>query len=132
MVTRRSEIPSLDRAVTRTVKYASGRGIYGPKFETLERSARVRRLEISAKDQYLFLGGSDQIDKAYRRYLARPVSEELSITFDDGGEPELRSISLAWAIGDSFEDSSRRWTVIGIGFFDSSGRMLELLTDSAR
>ena len=62
--------------------------------------------------------------------MTRPVSEELTITFDNSGVAETRVISLAWGIGDSFEDSSRTWTVVGIGHFDSSGRMLELLTDA--
>ena len=56
MVQRRSELPSLERVVTRTAKFASGRGIYGPQYSTVSRPTRVRRLEISAKDQFLFLG----------------------------------------------------------------------------
>ena len=132
MVQRRAEIPSLNRSITRVVRYVSGRDIYGSAHETVERSARVRRLEISAKDQFLFLGSSGEVDKAVRRYLTRPVYEELAITYDNSGVSEARTIRLKWSIGDTFKDSGRTWTVLGIGHYDSSGRMLELLVDSAR
>ena len=80
MPPRRSEIPSLNLSITRVVRYASGESVYGPDFATVERSTRVRRLETLARDQIIYVGGTDQVNKSLRRYLARPDKEPFTIT----------------------------------------------------
>ena len=114
MTTRRSEIPSLNVSVTRTIEYASGSGdVYGPAVSTLERTTRVRRAEITATDQYRY--GVPTRDKSLRRYLARPDDEPYTISYDNEGTPEERTVSLTWRVGQTFSDQGTRWLVIGVG-----------------
>ena len=130
MTTRRSEIPSLNLSVTRTIEYASGSGdVYGESLSVLERTTRVRRVEVSATDQYRY--GVPTRDKSIRRYLARPDAEPYTISYDNEGTPEDRSVSLDWRVGQTFEDQGTTWLVIGIGHYDAQGRLLELLTETS-
>ena len=129
MVQRRAEIPSLNIAITRSIEYASGSGdVFGPDLSTLERTTRVRRAEVLARDQFLY-GVVGNRDVAVRRYLVRPDDEPFAYTYDNEGVPEQRTLSLTWSIGQTFDDPGRTWTVIGVGSYDSQGRMLELLVE---
>ena len=128
MVTRRSEIPSLNRVITRTLPYIAGRDQFGSEVTgTLEASARCRRLDLTAKDQLSYSDGQT-LDRPVRRYLVRPATGSLNYQYDEGGaNEETRSLSLTWKTGQSFVDDGIEWEVRGVGHFDSAGRMLELV-----
>ena len=132
MVTRRSEIPSLNRVVSRFFTYIAGRDLFGSEVEaTLETTARCRRLDLTARDQLSFSSGKT-LDRPVRRYLVRPSTGGVDYLYNEGtATEETRSLSLRWTTGDSFTDDGMAWTVRGIGHFDSAGKMLELLVRGA-
>ena len=133
MVTRRSEIPSLNRVITRTLPYISSRDRFGSEVkDTLEAKARCRRLDLTAKDQLSFSDGKT-LDRPVRRYLVRPATGGVDYQYDEGGaNEETRSLSLTWETGQSFTDDGVEWTVRGVGHYDSAGRMLELVVRGAQ
>ena len=128
MVMRRSEIPSLNRVVTRTLPYVARRDSFGSQIKgTLETKARCRRLDISAKDQLSYSDGQT-LDRPIRRYLVRPAKGNVDYLYNQGKpDEETRSLPLTWTTGQSFDDDGIEWTVRGVGHYDSSGRMLELV-----
>ena len=132
MTTRRSEIPSLNRVVARTIPYISSKDIFGSEItSTIEVSASCRRLDLSDKDQLSYSNGQT-LDRPVRRYLARPVGGNADYLYNEGQpDQETRSLSLTWETGHSFTDDGVEWTVRGVGHYDSSGRMLELLVRGA-
>ena len=134
VVTRRSEIPSLNRTVKRRIRYVARRDHFGSEImENLETSARCRRLDISAKDQLSYSSGQT-LDRPVRRYLVRPNLGSVDYLYNEG-EPaeETRSLSLAWTTSDnSFTDDGIEWTVRGVGHYDIAGRMLELVVRGAQ
>ena len=128
MVTRRSEIPSLNRVITRRLPYISRRDRFGSEITaTLEALARCRRLNLTARDQLSYSDGKT-LDRPVRRYLVRPNLGSVDYLYNEGetGE-ETRSLSLTWETGQSFVDDGVEWTVRGVGHFDSAGRMIELV-----
>ena len=133
MVTRRSEIPSLNRVITRTLPYVSRRDRFGSEItSTLESSARCRRLDLTARDQLSFSDGKT-LDRPVRRYLVRPATGSINYQYDEGeADEETRSLSLTWETGQSFTDDGVEWTVRGVGHYDSAGRMLELVVRGAQ
>ncbi len=133
MTTRRSEIPSLNRVITRTLPYISRRDQFGSEIKsTLEASARCRRLDLTAKDQLSYSDGKT-LDRPVRRYLVRPATGGVDYQYNEGGaNEETRSLSLTWETGQSFVDDGIEWTVRGVGHYDSAGRMLELVVRGAQ
>ena len=125
MVTRRSEIPSLNRVITRTLVYLAGRDNFGSELEgTLEASARCRRLDLTAKDQLSYSDGQT-LDRPVRRYLVRPAVGNVDYLYDVGGpNEETRTLPLTWETGQSFVDDGIEWTVRGVGHFDSAAGCL--------
>ena len=135
MVTRRSEIPSLNRVITRTLPYVARRDRFGGEVKlTLEAKARCRRLDLTAKDQLSYSeGDSRTLDRPVRRYLVRPATGSINYQYDAGGpNEETRSLSLTWETGQSFNDDGIAWEVRGVGHYDSAGRMLELVVRGAQ
>ena len=132
MVTRRGEIPSLNRIITRTLPYVSKRDDFGSEVkDTLEAKARCRRLDLTAKDQLSYSDGQT-LDRPVRRYLVRPAKGSVDYLYNHGKpDEETRYLPLTWTTGDSFTDDGMEWTVRGIGHYDSAGRMLELLVRGA-
>ena len=128
MVTRRGEIPSLNRIITRTLPYVSKRDDFGSEVkDTLEAKARCRRLDLTAKDQIAYSDGQT-LNRPIRRYLVRPARGGVNYQYDEGGaNEETRTLSLTWETGQSFTDDGVEWTVRGVGHYDSAGRMLELV-----
>ena len=128
MVTRRSEIPSLNRVVTRTLIYISRQDNFGSEVEaTLETPARCRRLDISANAQLSYSSGQT-LDRPVRRYLVRPAVGGFDYIFNEGtAREEPRTLALTWETGQSFVDNGITWTVRGVGHYDSAGRMIELV-----
>ncbi len=128
MTTRRSEIPSLNRVITRVLPYLARRDSFGGEVQdTLEAQARCRRLDLTARDQLSFSEGQT-LDRPVRRYLVRPATGGVNYLYDEGGaNEETRSLSLTWETGQCFTDDGIEWTIRGVGHFDSAGRMLELL-----
>ena len=133
MVTRRSEIPSLNRVITRTLPYIARRDQFGSEVTgTLEATARCRRLDLTAKDQLSYSDGQT-LDRPVRRYLVRPSVGGVDYLFDEGGtNEETRTLPLTWETGQSFIDDGISWDVRGVGHFDSAGRMLELVVRGAQ
>ena len=133
MVTRRSEIPSLNRVITRVLPYVSRRDQFGSEItSTLEAQARCRRLDLTAKDQLSYSDGQT-LDRPVRRYLVRPAAGGVNYVFDEGGaNEETRSLPLTWETGQSFTDDGVEWTVRGVGHYDSAGKMLELIVRGAQ
>ena len=130
---RRSEIPSLNRVVTRTLPYVARWDSFGSQIKgTLETKARCRRLDISAKDQLSYSDGQT-LDRPIRRYLVRPAKGNVDYLYDEGGaNEETRGLPLTWTTGDSFTDDGMEWEVRGVGHYDSAGKMLELVVRGAR
>ena len=130
---RRSEIPSLNRVITRTLPYLSRRDVFGSEVkDTLEAKARCRRLDLTAKDQIAYSEGQT-LDRPVRRYLVRPATGGVDYQYDEGGaNEETRTLPLAWETGQSFTDNGISWEVRGVGHFDSAGRMLELVVRGAQ
>ena len=128
MVTRRSEIPSLNRVIMRTFEYEAGRDDFGSSVQsTLETKERCRRLDISARDQLSYSSGQT-LDRPVRRYLVRPAKGGVDYLYNEGtATEETRSISLTWETGQDFVDDGITWEVRGVGHYDSAGRMLELV-----
>ena len=88
MVTRRSEIPSLNRVITRTLPYIARQDSFGSEIEdTLEARARCRRLDLTAKDQLSYSDGQT-LDRPVRRYLVRPATGGVNYLYDEGGANE--------------------------------------------
>ena len=130
---RRSEIPSLNRVVTRTLTYIARRDAFGSQIErTLEARARCRRLGLTAKDQLSYSSGQT-LDRPVRTYLVRPTQGGVSYLYNEGtASEETRSLSLEWKTGDSFTDDDMEWEVRGVGHYDSAGKMLELVVRGQR
>ena len=128
MVTRRAEIPSLNRVIVRTFSYISRQDDFGSVVEaTLETKARCRRLDISANAQLSYSSGQT-LDRPVRRYLVRPAEGGVDYLYNEGqATEETRSLSLTWETGQSFVDDGITWTVRGVGHYDSAGRMIELV-----
>ena len=128
MVTRRAEIPSLNRVIMRTFKYDGSRDSFGTFIEaTLETKERCRRLDISANAQLSYSSGQT-LDRPVRRYLVRPAHGSVDYLFDEGkATEETRSLALTWETGQSFVDDGTTWVVRGVGHYDSAGRMIELV-----
>ena len=88
MVTRRSEIPSLNRVIMRTFIYISSRDRFGSEIEaTLEAPARCRRLDISANAQLSYSSGQT-LDRPVRRYLVRPARGSVDYLYNEGTATE--------------------------------------------
>ena len=133
MVTRRSEIPSLNRAIKRSIRYEAARDEFGGQlFDHYETSARCRRLDLTAKDQLSYSEGKT-LDRPVRRYLVRPVKGSVDYLYNEGNpKEETRILSLEWTTSDNtFIDDGVEWTVRGVGHYDSAGRMLELVVRGA-
>ena len=132
MVTRRAEIPSLNRVVVRTLIYIATRDRFGSEIEaTLEVKTRCRRLDISAKDQIAYSEGRT-LDRPVRTYLVRPAVGGVDYLYNEGtASEETRTLPLTWKIGQSFVDDGITWEVRGVGHFDSAGRMVELVVRGA-
>ena len=128
MVTRRAEIPSLNRVITRTLIYISRQDHFGSEVEaTLETPARCRRLDISANAQLSYSSGQT-LDRPVRRYLVRPAHGSVDYLYNEGtAREETRSLALTWKTGQTFVDDGITWEVRGVGHYDSAGRMIELV-----
>ena len=134
VVTRRSEIPSLNRVITRKIKYESARDDFGSQlFSNFETSARCRRLDLTARDQLSYSDGKT-LDRPVRRYLVRPATGSADYLYNEGkSSEETRSLSLEWTTSDNtFTDDGMEWTVRGVGHYDSAGKMLELIVRGAQ
>ena len=130
MVMRRSEIPSLNRVITRALPYVSRRDRFGSEVkDTLPAKARCRRLDFTARDQVSFSDSAARtLDRPVRRYLVRPASGGVNYLYDEGGaNEETRTLPLTWVTGQSFIDDGIEWEVRGVGHYDSAGRMIELV-----
>ena len=142
MVMRRSEIPSLNSKIVRQIEYNTSQDSFGSlSTTTLERVTRARLLGASPGDR-LRISNPHFQDQQLRSYLVRPVHDSLTYTFTKagvGGLPdttEERTLSLDWdsarVPSEEFRDAAGiLWRVQGVGFFDSAGRMLEILAAKA-
>ena len=137
MTTRRAEIPSLNASITRKIRYVTGADSFGSmRTTTLSRVTRARLLEASPTDRLRIANPQFQ-DKALRRYLVRPGREMLTYTFTRDpprASTEERTISLDWDVDrkDQFTDGRGvLWDLRGVGYYDSAGRMLEILASMA-
>ena len=139
MTTRRAELPSLNMVITRSIPYETAMGSFGPVEDVIERKTRARVLVASPSNR-LRVSNPDFHDKQIRSFLVRPTRETFTYTWIN--EPRMtteeRTISLAWGepttvSGDNtFRDSMGiKWNVEGVGFYDSAGRMLEILASYA-
>ena len=128
MVTRRAEIPSLNRVITRTLIYIALQDSFGSEVEaTLEAPARCRRLDISANAQLSYSSGQT-LDRPVRRYLVRPAVGGMDYLYNEGtATEETRTLALTWKTGQTFVDDGITWEVRGVGHYDSAGRMIELV-----
>ena len=128
MVIRRAEIPALNIVITRSIPYQLGQDRFGGiRMGNLERTARARRLEIDAGTKINTQNSTYQ-NLPIRRYLVRPDRETFDYIYNAGGAfEEARSLILEWEVGNAFTDLGKSWRVTGVGFYDSAGRMLELL-----
>ena len=106
MVTRRAEIPSLNRVIVRTFSYISRQDDFGSVVEaTLETKARCRRLDISANAQTVLLKRPDARSACYAVTLCGQRKAAWIYLYNEGqATEETRSLSLTWETGQSFVD----------------------------
>ena len=134
MVTRRAELPSLNQNIERTATLVGAGDIHDtfnpPVEHVFTRTARARRIDLQVQDQFAVTQVGISTAQV-RRYLVRPDRETVDLAAE-GETPDTRY--LTWAVGDTFTTLEGRtgeatWRVVGVGDYDSAGRMLELLVE---